>query len=152
MTHFLGQEGLALMRGYRNYGKVCCFKGFDQRSFAFNTGASPELFDRQFEIYRKHLGLGLDLYAYVTFTSPIGENIGAAMREFIDRLQSLHPKLPLRTIPLEIRNFTPMEQRRLQSTHEDAIRNQQTAVRFWNDEIEKRFSSADRSLPIYAVQ
>jgi hypothetical protein len=31
--------------GYRNYGRVCCFKGFNAESFAFNTTADKALFD-----------------------------------------------------------------------------------------------------------
>ena len=41
-----------LVASYRNYGKVCCFKGFDRQSFAFNTKAAPELFDRQIELFK----------------------------------------------------------------------------------------------------
>ena len=31
----LSPADLDLVRGYRNYGRVCCIKGFDPRSFAF---------------------------------------------------------------------------------------------------------------------
>jgi uncharacterized Fe-S cluster-containing radical SAM superfamily protein len=147
---FLTDADIDLIRGYRNYGKVCCFKGFDPGSFAFNTGAAPELFDRQFELFGQYLGLGIDLYAYTTFTSPFKGNIGPAMKLFFDRLQKLHPNLPLRVIPLEIKNFSPM-QRRIQQTHEDAIRNQQEAIKFWNEEIQARFSSTERQLSICEV-
>ncbi len=34
---FLSVEDRALIRAYKNYGKVCCFKGYDSESFAFNT-------------------------------------------------------------------------------------------------------------------
>ncbi|MCW3101515.1 MAG: hypothetical protein JWL77_7133, partial [Chthonomonadaceae bacterium] len=58
----------------RNYGKVCCFKGFDSTSFAFNTAARPELFDRQFELMRRLVyETNIDLYAYVTFTTPAAD-------------------------------------------------------------------------------
>jgi len=53
---------------YRNYGRVCCFKGFDEESFSFNTGADSLCFDRQFELFKAYVDLGLDLYAYATFT------------------------------------------------------------------------------------
>jgi uncharacterized Fe-S cluster-containing radical SAM superfamily protein len=147
---FLTNSDIDLIRGYRNYGKVCCFKGFDPTSFAFNTGAAPDLFDRQFELFGRYLGIGIDLYAYVTVTSPTNENIGHAMKIFVDRLQTLHTNLPLRTIPLEIKSFSPM-QRRLQTSHEDAIRIQQEAIRFWNEEIQTRFSPTERQLSICEI-
>ena len=150
LFRFLSKDDLELMRSYQNFGKVCCFKGFDNESFAFNTGAAINLFDRQFELFKRKLALGLDLYAYTTFTSPNEQNIGQKMKVFVDRLQSLHPNLPLRSIPLEIKHFTPM-QRRLQAPHENAIRIQRAAIQFWNQEIQKRFSPTERQLPIFEV-
>lgn len=151
LMRFLGRDDLELMAAYRNYGKVCCFKGYDGESFAFNTGAAPNLFDRQFELFRSHLKLGIDLYAYTTFTSPSEENVSKKMSVFVDKLQSLHSNLPLRTIPLEIREFSPMQRRRMQSVHENAIRIQEQAIKCWNEELEKRFSPTQRSIPICQV-
>jgi uncharacterized Fe-S cluster-containing radical SAM superfamily protein len=147
---FLTSVDIALICNYRNYGKVCCFKGFDPESFAFNTGAAPDLFDRQFELFSRYLGMGIDLYGYITFTSPIKQNVGYAMKTFVNRLQTLHPNLPLRTIPLEIKRFSPM-QSRLQPLHEHAIRFQHEAIKFWNEEIQSRFSPSQRQLPICEV-
>lgn len=150
LQRFLSRADLDYMRGFTNYGKVCCFKGFDSESFAFNTGAAPELFERQFDLFCSHLPLGLDLYAYATFTSPSDKNIKDAMAVFVDKLQKIHPNLPLRTIPLQIINFGSMQQR-LQQSHENAIRNQETAIRHWNEEITQRFSPSQRSCPIHQI-
>jgi uncharacterized Fe-S cluster-containing radical SAM superfamily protein len=147
LTRYVSKEDLEFMRGYRNYGKVCCFKGFDEQSFAFNTCASPDLFNRQFEIFKSHLQLGLDVYGYATFTSPQNGNVKASMISFVDKLQRIHHNLPLRTIPLEIRSFTPMQAR----NDENAINIQNQAIAAWNQEIEQRFSQDERKLPIYEV-
>ncbi|MEJ7639255.1 MAG: hypothetical protein WKF75_15090 [Singulisphaera sp.] len=45
-----------LVSSFRGYGRVGCFKGFDPESFAFNTSAAPELFDRQFELMGRLIG------------------------------------------------------------------------------------------------
>ena len=58
------------MSGYRNYGRVCCFKGFDAASFSFNTRAAQSDFEKQFMIMRQLLELGLDVYGYITLTGP----------------------------------------------------------------------------------
>ena len=42
---YLTDDQRAAIKGYRNYGRVACFKGIDRGSFAFNTGADPALFD-----------------------------------------------------------------------------------------------------------
>jgi len=42
--HFLTDKDREVICKYKNYGKVCCFKGFDAVSFAFNSSALPECF------------------------------------------------------------------------------------------------------------
>jgi uncharacterized Fe-S cluster-containing radical SAM superfamily protein len=147
---FLAADEIDLVRSYRNYGKVCCFKGFDPISFSFNTGASPELFDQQFQLFRQYAELDIDLYAYTTFTSPCGEGIHRAMARFVDKLQEIHPHIPLRTIPLEIRTFSAM-QSRVKCEHEKAIHVQTEAIACWNYELNRRFSASARQRPIYEI-
>jgi uncharacterized Fe-S cluster-containing radical SAM superfamily protein len=141
---------ITLVREYANYGRVCCFKGFDSESFAFNTQADAALFDQQFDLIRRFLDLGIDLYAYATFPTPSNDNITQKMRVFVDRLQRLHHYLPLRTVPLEIQAFGAV-QPRIQIPHTQAMANQFAAVEAWNLELEKRFSSTERSLNITDV-
>src|SRR5262249_21716354 len=77
---------LGLLRTYRNYGRVCCIKGFDKRSFAFNTRAAPEDYDRQFQILHRVVALGLDVYGYVTLTSPHTDGVALGVADLVDRL------------------------------------------------------------------
>jgi uncharacterized Fe-S cluster-containing radical SAM superfamily protein len=107
----LPRADLALLRRYHNYGRVCCVKGFDARSFAFNTRAAPQDYDRQFEILRRVLDLGLDVYGYVTLTSAHDDRVAQGVADLIDRFQAIDPNYPLRVIPLRIQVFTPVEQR-----------------------------------------
>jgi uncharacterized Fe-S cluster-containing radical SAM superfamily protein len=141
---FLSDEDREVIAKYSNYGRVCCFKGFNAESFAFNTLAEPALFDRQFELMGRLLTAGIDLYAYVTITTPSAEGIVEDMGRFIDRLQALDENLPLRTIPLEVEIFTPV-QKRLDEVKRRALKNQWTAVEAWQKELERRFSSGDRA-------
>jgi organic radical activating enzyme len=140
---FLTEEDREVIAGYANYGRVCCFKGFNDFSFSFNTRAAPELFDRQFELMGRLLAAGIDIYAYATFTTPLCENIADDMARFVDRLQALDPYLPLRTVPLEIRTYTPV-QSRLKPVHEHAMANQYVAIDAWTNELSARFSFAER--------
>ena len=90
------------------------------------------------------LGLGIDFYAYVTFTTGSSSDIERRIREFVDRLQSLHQNLPLRTVPLEIRVFTPVKSR-LDSLKEEALKNQYVAVDVWRRELENRYTADERA-------
>lgn len=135
---------------YRNYGRVCCFKGFDARSFAFNTHAAPADYDRQFHIMGRLLELGLDLYGYVTLTSPYADGVKEGVHEFVDRLQALDPNLPLRVIPLQIQKFTPVEGR-LNPGRERSLAVQEEAIAAWNSELIHRFDPTLRAADIADV-
>jgi uncharacterized Fe-S cluster-containing radical SAM superfamily protein len=132
---------------YRCYGRVGCFKGFNSTSFAFNTQADPSLFDRQFELMGRLLDAGLDMYAYVTLTSPSAPGMENDMACFVDRLQRLDERLPLRTVPLKIERFTPMHDR-TSAPHEDALTFQEYVIEAWHAEIDRRFTATDRVLNI----
>ncbi len=149
-TH-LSRQDIQRIQQYANYGKVCCFKGYDPASFGFNTNAAPDLFDQQFDLMKRYVDLGLDVYAYATFTSADGDDIQSAMRRFIDRLQAIHPLLPLRLVPLEVRSFTPFKSRRLTSDHERALKIQWDAIQHWTTQLAERFTADQRRLSIVDV-
>ena len=147
---YLSHDDIELVRNAKNYGRVCCFKGFDAESFSFNTLADGSLFPQQFDLFRRFLELGIDVYAYVTLTAPTSDRIADRIKWFIDKLQRLHPNLPLRTVPLEIRVFTPVH-RRIGPEAKKALEIQNTAVEAWNLEIEERYSLTERTSPITEV-
>lgn len=137
---YLTDDDRRLISSYRNYGKVCCFKGFDRQSFAFNTKAAPDLFERQVELFQQYVELGIDVYGYVTFTSPQKPSPDA-IAKFMDRLQTIGDEIPLRIIPLEIQEFSPFHQRSLDQSHREAMKNQQVAASQWNAELQRRFDT-----------
>lgn len=139
---YLSDADRELVAGYRNYGRVCCFKGFNRESFVFNTRAEPELFDQQFALMARLLTLGLDIYAYATFTTLSPHGISDDMARFVDRLQALDANLPLRTVPLEIQVYTPVESR-IDGRHEEAMRYQHTAIAAWQSELARRFTAQE---------
>jgi organic radical activating enzyme len=147
---FLSDKHLHLITSYEKYSRVCCFKGFNAESFSFNTRAEPALFENQFLLFSRLLEAKIDLYAYTTFTTPEKQKIQDAMPRFVDKLQSIHANLPLRTVPLEIKAFTPVQSRMNDSTAQ-AIKNQYYAVEVWEKEIERRFSASQRKLNISQV-
>jgi uncharacterized Fe-S cluster-containing radical SAM superfamily protein len=147
---FLSDRDREVIATYPKYGRVCCFKGFNSASFAFNTKAEAELFDEQFSLMGRLLTVGMDLYAYATFTTPKREYIAEDMRRFVDRLQMLDDNLPLRTIPLEISIFTPVEHR-LDDEKRAAMSNQWLAIEAWQRELETRYSASQRAVNIADV-
>lgn len=151
---FLNDADRDLLLNYKLYGKVGCFKGFNATSFSFNTNADARLFDRQFLLMERLITLGLDQYAYVTFTTPSCDNIERDMSAFVDRLQSIDHNLPLRTIPLEIQTFTPNKARIDADPlkYEAALSNQWLALEAWLNELARRFSAAECAVNIAEVE
>jgi uncharacterized Fe-S cluster-containing radical SAM superfamily protein len=145
LWRYLSETDREVVATYPNYGRVCCFKGFNTESFSFNTRAAPELFDRQFELMSRLLTLGIDLYGYVTLTAPSRVGIAEDMPRFVDRLQRLEENLPLRVVPLEIQVFTPVKPR-LNDPAKEALKNQRIAIEVWHRELEHRYSIEQRAL------
>ena len=152
LWQYLDDDELEAISSYERYGRVGCFKGFDAQSFSFNTGSDGALFDRQFELFGRLQALGIDLYAYATFTSPRSEReIGDGVAGFVDRLQTLGELLPLRTVPLEVSVFAPVSGRLNDSRIDALSRGQFVAIEAWKKELESRFSTSQRETPIHQV-
>ena len=135
---YLTAKERARVVAYPGYGKVGCFKGFDARSFAFNTEAEPALFDRQFELFDRYVKEGLDIYAYVTVTHTGDGQLKKSMESFVDRLQRIDETLPLRTIPLEIAAYGPVVSRLSPERQWAMDVGQHQALEAWREVIFKR--------------
>ena len=136
---YLSNEELEYMASYKNFGKVGCFKGFDNHSFAFNSKLPEYIYEKQFERFERYVDMGLDIYGYVTLTSDNYDGIEEKMGGFMDRLQKIHPILPLRIVPLKIFAFTPTGSR-LNNHYNMALKNQNLAIKAWVAELSKRYS------------
>ena len=150
----LGDRDRVKLRDYPNYARVCCFKGFDPSSFAFNTGAAPSAWEQQFELFAAYLELGLDLYGYVTLTGPDIDAVGIGVPNLMDRLARIDERLPLRVIPLEIRPFAPTverEARRRDAPHAVSKAVQDAAIQVWRSELERRFTTQERETSIVEI-
>lgn len=147
----LDQAQLDLIRDYRNYGRVACFKGFDGQSFSFNTSATPDEYERQLDRFKRLADSKLmDLYAYVTLTAPPMADLEVRVRRFLERLRSIHPNLPLRTVPLEIQTFSPVKSR-ISPIRNQAIDTQREAISIWQDELSRLYNAEELATPIQEV-
>jgi len=148
LWRYLQPHELEELVGAQNYGRVGCFKGFDAESFSFNTGANPSAFDQQFEIMKRLVRTGFDVYGYTTFTTPTATDIETKMSLFVDALQDrIDPIFPLRTVPLRIAIYTPTKSR-LGPEQKLALDLQNVAIEAWNKEISQRFPAEVRERKI----
>lgn len=152
MFSTLSAKERARMERYENYGQVCCFKGYDPDSFNFNCRADQSQYHMQFELMRKTLQLDIDVYVYVTLTSPFLEQIKDGVRRFMDELQQLSEFLPLRTVPLEVvTEFEPLIRRGVDKEMRRSITGQRIAIDVWSEQIESRFSPEMRQRNIVDI-
>lgn len=131
-------------------GRVGCFKGFDEASFAFTTRADVALFERQFDLFARHLRTGTDCYAYATFTGPEPTAATRGIPAFMDKLQRIHELLPLRTVPLEVALWGPVHSR-MDAARRNSLETQRRAVDAWTAELTRRFTADQRAMPVHLV-
>jgi len=67
-----------------------------------------------------------------------------------DQLQRLDPNLPLRTVPLLIEVYTPVEAR-LHAAERTALDSQWRAIEAWQRELDGRFSATERERSVADV-
>lgn len=140
------------LSSHRGYGAVGCFKGFDVDSFAFNTGAASSLFGTQFEVFASLRSFLPNVYGYVTLTTPHLRNLHDRICDFVDRLQQVDANLPLRVMPLRIREDYAPTRKRMTPEREHAVHClQHEVLAAWLAELANRFPSSLLELPIARV-
>lgn len=147
---FLSKNQLDFLKSYKNYARVCCFKGIDEESFSINTRISKERFNYQFDLFKKIHELDIDLYGYITLTAPLSTNFEFIIPKLFDRFQEIHENLPLRIVPLKIEPYTPLKSR-IRAEHEELLAGQLIAMNYWNIELNKRFSTLKLNTDISKV-
>lgn len=150
---YLSDYQIDLIQNYEMYGRVCCFKGIDEASFCINTMAEPILYENQFNLVERLTSLNIDLYFYITLTAPTQTDFESAVPRFMDRIQAIHENLPLRVVPLEIFEFTPVTSRIKDNPPkkvqiQDLIKGQYHAMEIWKRELRTRFSEERLKLAI----
>lgn len=151
MWQVLTPAQLDLISNFPNYSRIGCFKGFDYESFSFNTRAHPQLFDRQFDIARKIINSGIDFFAHITLTGASLVGVESKIHTLFDRLQDIHPLLPLRVVPLTIKEFSAWHAREF-SGREEWSRVQAVALEAWANEMFMRFTASQRVGPFEAIR
>ena len=137
---YLTPSQIEYMCKYEKYSRLGCFKGYDDNSFCFNTGAHANIFMEQFATFAELLSHGFDMYASVTFTAiPERDSVmRAKVSQFVDRLQSIHRLLPLRTIPLKIKPFNSTK-KRMSDDHKASVEYQYEVYAAWEEELTARY-------------
>ncbi len=143
---YLNDGQIEYITKFPKHSRAGCFKGYDESSFSFNTGVSSRLFQRQFDLFKRFIKEGMDMYAYVTFTNKEDIHLDRNIKLFMDRLQRLHHNLPLRTIPLKIVSFSAVRSSN-QENFSHALTFQFEVYSAWQNELYNRFDSREIDLP-----
>ena len=147
---FLTDKQIEFYSTYKNYSKVCCFKGIDENSYLLNTNSKHTSLSSQFQLFNAYLTLGIDLYGYITLTSPSNTDFHITISKLFDKFQSIHENLPLRIIPLKIELYNPVKVR-FKHIYQDLLYGQELAMEQWLKQISNRFSSTMTNTPITEI-
>ena len=143
---YLSSGQWELVRYSPNLGVQATIKGITSIGFSENSRVQSKYFDRQFDVLAKLVNSKLDVYINLTLTLSSLDNIQEDMGRFVDRLQRIHPNLPLRTNPVEIKVYTPTRSR-LSPERRQMLNNQYIALQVWLTELRNRFSNKELSTP-----
>ncbi len=135
----LSKREIEYMARYTGYGKVCCFKGYNNLSCQFNTQNNLLYYHDQMRRFKEYYEDGFDLYGYVTFTTPELTNMEQELQFFFDDLRRIHPLMPLRVIPLRITIYKSVQ--KLNKEQMSAYENQFAVLAAWRELIAKNFDS-----------
>ena len=123
---------LARIARAENYGKACCLKGYDPLSFAFNTRAEPEGFERQLAILSGYARTGLDMYVYLPLVGPPDPAGRRRIEDLAQRLAAIRDDLPARTVPLFVASFGAMAHR-MNAALDDSLKRQWELLAYWRE-------------------
>ena len=135
----LSKSEVSYMVRYPGYGKVCCFKGYNNLSCRFNTQSNQLNYQDQLRRFKKYYEDGFDLYGYVTFTTPDLDDMEKELQGFFDDLRRIHPLMPLRVIPLRITRYKSIQP--LTAEQQTAHQNQFVVLAAWCELIAKTYDS-----------
>lgn len=147
----IDKDKLDYMINYQNYIKLCCLKGFDPESFAFNTLLPKEVFNEQLSRLKKYIDLGFEVYCYIILTCNSLKNIKTKIKNIINQLQDISYYLPLRVIPIKIEEFSAVTSR-LNTERIKSMQNQYEVLKVWNQEIDNIYSEDERKQNIAKIK
>lgn len=149
LWRYLTDKQIEHMVSAKGFSRVGCLKGFDEKSFFFNTKADGELLWKQIEILGRLVKTGFDQYGYITLTALDISDVRDSIALLLDKIQEeIHPNFPLRIVPLRIFEFNANRDRYFK----EAERNQFYALDAWKLELENRFSFSQLSVPVNKVE
>lgn len=139
LEKYLGPDDIRYMAQYPNHSRAGCFKGIDDESVRATTVNRGASLDVQMRAAERLLANGFDSYFYLTLTGPFGHgDVRDIMSRFQDRLQQVHPQLPLRVLPLEIRSYS-VTQTRTTDVFSAEMDRQREVLEAWEDGLVDRF-------------
>jgi uncharacterized Fe-S cluster-containing radical SAM superfamily protein len=151
MSTFLSPSQIRYMAGFPHHSRVGCFKGIDNESVRQTTGDLGATVDGQLRAADDLLRCGFDPHFYVTLTGLWDGGLPTTCRRFFRQLQTVHPLLPLKTVPLEIRNYAATVARSGED-HESARQAQYQALVCWEDLLAEFYSAEQLCQPVDTIR
>lgn len=151
MERFCTQEDIEYMASFPLHSRTGCFKGLDDLSIRTNTASRGASLGLQLRVAEQLISRGFDTYFYLTLLGPFEGGARSAATNFVGRLKDVHPLLPLRVVPLEIRNFRAVSER-VGMTRESERRRQYEALRAWEEALAESYTSEQLMLPYESIR
>ena len=102
LWRFLDKRDVERLAASATYTRIGCFKGFDDASVRNVVGKFGSC-ARQLQIAEGLIKSGFEPYYYATFSPESSENLHSRLEQFLNSLRAIEDWLPLRVVPLRLR-------------------------------------------------
>mgnify|MGYP000890515109 CR=1 FL=1 len=150
LERYCTSEEIEYMASFPKHTRAGCFKGMDDISIKAATGSRGASVTQQLRACEALIDWGFDVYFYLTTLGPFRDGPKEAARQFVNRLIGVHPLLPLRVIPLEIRNHRALLTR-VGTSREGERLNQIEGLIAWEEQLAESFTPEQLATPYESI-
>lgn len=151
MERFCTREEIEYMASFPLHSRAGCFKGLDDQSIRANTASMGASLGLQLRVAEQLISRGFDTYFYLTLLGPFEAGARKAATSFVRRLKEVHPLLPLRVVPLEIRNFRAVSERVGMAREDERLR-QVEGLRAWEEALAEAYTAEQLRMPYESIR
>lgn len=147
----LSQNQIRYMACFPKHSRACCFKGYDDLTFKYNTRNSIITIEDQINAFQKLYNYGFDIYAYMSLTGPKGYADIQKIDTFIKKIRKIDINLPLKIIPLKINEFT-VTRNRMNDDYTQSLYEQIRAYEIWKKVMSMYYTKSELEKPFEDVE
>lgn len=134
------------MASFPKHVRLCCIKGYDDDSIIFNVRNKNASLKMQLKRLEQLIQEGFEVIVYLTFVGPKGNISKEKIETLFYMLYNINPHLPLRCIPIIIKEFTAQQENCSLDFYRSALDEQFIGFEYWEEIMIEHYDYDDINL------